>query len=269
MIKDRIDNCFYSFFNLLSNLLFCFNFKTKKIVKENLKFKNIHSDLSRCFILGTGPSLKKIKKEEFLFLKNEIVFGVNSLYEFDAINEIVPKYYFLLDNHFWGKKSNQLRAILDKYDGITLFTSIKAKHFIDSSNINSSRVQYLYSKLYPTDSVNIDLHKNLSIGVNVICTAIEVALYMGFKEIYLLGCDFSAFASPYDEHCYDVKESDKKKKKNNLAFYLKFYSITAQIHYLLNDKARQMGCKIINLTENTLLDAYPLSKIESVIKENK
>ena len=79
---------------------------------------------------------------------------------------------------------------------------------------------------------------------------------MGFKNIYLLGCDYNAFCTAGKGHAYDDK-SELAQTDYNLAFYLKFYWITTEVHYLIAKLAKKRGVNIINLTPGSLLDAYP------------
>jgi hypothetical protein len=84
---------------------------------------------------------------------------------------------------------------------------------------------------------------------------------MGFKEIYLLGCDFNSFAAQTENHCYD-KKNDIISRRISLADELKFYALVAYHHYALQKLALKMNVRIVNLTENSLLDAYPKDQLK-------
>ena len=79
-IKNKIDNSLYDVFNIISDFLYYFKFSTEKYVKKNERFLNKHLD-SRCFIVGTGPSINLLKNEEINLLKNEHIFAVNSYFK--------------------------------------------------------------------------------------------------------------------------------------------------------------------------------------------
>jgi len=87
---------------------------------------------------------------------------------------------------------------------------------------------------------------------------------MGFKEIYLLGCDYNLFCSKGASHCYDDEKELADLPTYNLAFYLKYYHLTTEFHYMIREEAKSRGVDVINLTEESLLDAYPKKSIESV-----
>jgi len=261
-IKDLIDTFVFSCFNVVSSIVFLFKLKEKKLIKQNIKFKDIHKN-ERCFIIGTGPSLKNLSKLDIERLKNETVFAVNSLYQAEIIDEITPKYYTLMDNLFWGEDSYFFKEILEKYaDAPPVFiTDYRTRHYVKELGVED-KTFFVYNKLYPINSINDDFTKNMKISINVVSTSILTALFMGFKEIYLLGCDYNSFASTKDEHCYI--ECEERYAKENLAYYLKFYYLTTTFHYYIAKLAIKKGVKITNITPNSLLDAYPRKDISCV-----
>lgn len=265
-IKDKLDNILYNTYNLACNILYIFDFKTKNILKQNLEFKNIHLG-QRCFILGTGPSLSHLTGINIENLNKEIVFGVNSLYKSKVGSEITPQYYALMDNLYWGEWSETFSEIRKKYPGKPpiFITDTRALDTVNLVAENSSTI-YIHSKKYPTNKMSADIDKNIYAAMNVISYSILSAIYMGFREIYLLGCDYSAFCTSGKGHCYD-DEAEVGQINYNLAFYLKFYWITTEFHYLIAKLAKRMNVSVINLTPNSLLDAYQMDSIEKVLKQ--
>lgn len=262
-IKECIDKYIYSIYNIYSFFSFFFKYRTKKILKRNVVFKDIHKS-QRCFILGCGPSLKNIDPEHLSFLKNEMIIGVNDLFRTPFLRDIIPQYYFMLDNAYWTDQIDTAFAAIDFYKNkkTVFFTHVKAYDFLGKKVSKSSTMYYLYSGLYPVKRVLNSLDKNQTISINVVTQAILSAMYMGFKEIYLLGCDYTAFATPLDTHCYDSSETPYKTQ--NLAFYLKYYELATNIHYMVAQKALKEHVSIFNLTDNSLLDAYPKKKLSDL-----
>lgn len=263
-VKDLIDKGIYILFNLLSRLLFLFDFKTKKIIRSNRAFANKHKG-ERCFILGCGPSLKSLTEEQIAFLQHEIVIGVNELFRTSFLKNIIPHYYFLIDNAYWNEQWEVAKSAFENYKGkdVVFLSSVKAYNKIKSLDMPQLKVLYIFSRLYPINKIINVMDSNQTISMNVVTEAIITAMYMGFKEIYLLGCDYSAFATPLDTHCYDNENSPKKSE--NLAFFLKYYEIATSIHYLVAKKAIHDNVSIINLTNDSLLDAYPKKTFNDII----
>lgn len=262
-IKDKVDHLMYGFYNLISEVFYLLNHNSKRLIEKNRVFKNIHAG-KRCFILGTGPSLNQLTDNQINVLNDEIVIGVNSLYRSEIGCKITPKYYALMDNLYWEQWSNTFAEVSNQYkENLPIFiTDLRAKHLVEK--VTNNTAIYLYSKKYPTNNMSSDLDKNIYGAMNVVSFSILSAMYMGFSEIYLLGCDYSAFCTQGKGHCYDDK-SELSDFNYNLAFYLRFYWIITEFHYLIAKLAKQKKVKVVNLTPNSLLDAYPRISVSSVL----
>lgn len=264
--KDKVDGLLYKSFNLISDMIYFFKFRVRSETKLNQKFKDRHRG-KRCFILGTGPSLGDLPKSFFSSLSDETIFAVNSLYKADFASCIYPDYYVLVDTKYLGVSSGEYSNICQKFlaNPPVLITDYRAKNKVKGLD-GFSDVLWLHQKHYPVNSMRVDISRNSSITMNVIGTAIQSAIYMGFSEIYLLGCDYNAFCNFGYGHCYDDTEETKKLKQPhyNLGFYLKYYWLTTEFHYLLRKCADSNGVNIVNLTERSLLDAYERRSLETV-----
>ena len=263
-LKERMDKCLYSLYNVIADIIFLFRFKEKRLLKNNSRYENIYKS-KRCFILGTGPSLSKLTPQQIDFLKKEVVFGVNSFYKAPIVKEIIPKYYFLVDNAYWERIPNTYTDVFEQYkDADTILVTLSAAEFRVKELGIKMPVIYQYCHNYPIKNVRFDFSKNTSITMNVVGNAITLAMYMGFHEIYLLVCDYNSFAFSHEVHCYDDKD-EPRELKNRMAFLLKYYGITTEFHYLIQKTAQKNGRKIVNLTDGSLLDAYEFGHIDDII----
>lgn len=138
------------------------------------KFINIHKD-ERCFIIGTGPSLNETQLD---LLEGEITFGVNTIYKGNWGLKL--NYYCIVDDIVWhNHKANILK------------TNVKTFYAGDYQYLKSSNLYYVRKLGFMNGN---DLFwGNIEFGVyrghTVITMCLQVAYYMGFKEVYLLGCD--------------------------------------------------------------------------------
>lgn len=260
-IKETFDNLIYRTYNIVAKVLFQLNSRNKKLVERNGKFKNIHQG-ERCFILGTGPSLKSVNPT---YLKNEKIFGVNYLFKGNIIEHITPDYYCLYDQIFHTTDKETTKKLVESFPNTTFFLRTKAydglKNIIKSDNIYFQQCdQFQYE-----DYIRVDMQKNMTAPFNVVLGCIQTAIYMGFKEIYLLGCDFNSFASLKQEHFYD--KDTVPDRTMSIGFELKYYSMVSYHHYALEKYAKEHNIRIINLTPNSLLDAYERGKLEDIIKK--
>lgn len=265
-IKDNIDKIIFRIYNLFSSFVFLLRTKERKLIKKNIRFKDIHKG-KRCFILGTGPSINALTNYQVEQLRKEIVFGVNSLYKSEKVKDIVPTYYALFDNLYWGEWSYTFQDIIKKYSSQSLqfLTDYRAANILEQMGLKEESI-FLYSKKYPINKINNDISTNMDISQNVVSSCILAAMFLGFKEIYLLGCDYNSFAHLQETHCYDDSE-EVIDIENRLGYLLKFYSITTEIHYLIAKLAKKNGVEIINITESSLLDAYPKKNVDIVLSK--
>lgn len=146
--------------------------------------KNIHAG-KRCFIVGNGPSLKM---EDLDKIKDEISFGVNRIYlSFDK-TKWRPTYYAIQDSKMIEQYASEIDTLDIKYKFIP-------KHLKNKFN-NKKGTVYCYNyqlRLYDGSDPEFseDPSKCTYEGGTVTYLCIQLAAYMGFSEIILLGNDFS------------------------------------------------------------------------------
>lgn len=147
--------------------------------KERLKsFKDIHKG-KRCFIIANGPSLKKV---DLSLLKNEITIGMNRIYLMKEVNGFVPNYLACID-----KKSQieQFYDELDKLDVPCFFNYDMHGYFSKKDN------QYFIKEKFSPDFSKDIVGDPCGNGKTVTYTCMQIAYYMGFAEVYLIGKDHS------------------------------------------------------------------------------
>lgn len=129
----------------------------------------------RCFIIGNGPSLKKT---DLGLLRNEYTFGLNRIY---------------LNFKNMGFKTNFLVTINEllisqcarEIDGLSLtkFISYRGRKYLkDNKNTN-------FIKTHGIPSFSKDLTQGVYEGGTVTYVAMQIAYYMGFSEVVLIGVD--------------------------------------------------------------------------------
>jgi hypothetical protein len=173
----------------------CRQYANVLILKNGLKadnhalrrFKGIHQG-KRCFIIGNGPSLTL---EDLSKLKGEYTFASNKIYSVFTQTKWRPTYYVVSDNDITP----------DMYLQSSNFDSgIKAKFFPSNFRdgcVGKNKNAFFYNyvgcdttgKIVPKFSD--DLSRYLVEGYSVAYVTMQIAVYMGFTEIYLLGLDFS------------------------------------------------------------------------------
>jgi len=216
-------------------------------VRDVSEFKDIHKG-ERCFIIGTGPSLNNTN---LTMLKDEIIFGVNTLYLGLARFKIKPRY--------WGISDPQI--IKDHYKQIfTLDTTVFLAHHARKYYVANSNLFKQYQVpvlLNSAGRFSTDLAKGVACGMTVtydIC--LQAAYYMGFDRVYLVGvdADYSGAAT----HFYN--NPDKRGKSINQKRPFEAYSSARKVFEADNRE-------IINCTVGGKLEVFKRKKLEEILNE--
>ncbi|MBU1145304.1 MAG: DUF115 domain-containing protein [Firmicutes bacterium] len=170
-----------AFFRRLANIPQFFLWKLPfGFAEENrnrlAKYKDIHAG-KRVFIIANGPSLKYV---DFGKLKNEITIGMNRIYLMKEVNGFVPTYLVCID------KKSQTLQFTDDYDNI----DFPAFYNWDLRNVfkHKNRHIFLKEKLNPKFSKDL-VKEPYGSGKTVTYACIQLAYFMGFDEVYLIGKD--------------------------------------------------------------------------------
>lgn len=143
----------------------------------------------RCFIVGNGPSLNKCNLS---FLDNEYSFGVNGIFYKTRECGFVPTFYVVEDGHVLDDRLAEIAA----YEAEHKFTLARYADKFDES----SRMQFLSSDSgfydskhysYQVPRFSHDCSEVVYCGQSVTYINLQLAYYMGFTEVYLIGMDFS------------------------------------------------------------------------------
>lgn len=147
-----------------------------------LDFRNKHQG-ERCFIVGNGPSLIPDDLEK---IKNEISFGVNKINEIYRDTDWRPTYYLASDPLLLEKQNMRMAEI--KMKSTVLLDSDFFEGIIPE--LRDDVVWYHHVSRYtvvPEFSNRPD--EIVYEGGSVLFHAIQFAVFMGIKEIYLIGVD--------------------------------------------------------------------------------
>ena len=158
--------------------------------------KGIHEG-KRCFIIGNGPSLRA---SDLDMLKGEYTFAANRIFKIFDQTDWRPDYYLSVDDKFLKEAERELFS----YDlGHMFLRSAKCtihgpinritKIYEEQLTLKIDEFSYNDTSLYISEDVSNHFCDARTVTVN----SIQLAIYMGFKEIYLLGVDHN-YSSTYD-----------------------------------------------------------------------
>lgn len=203
------------------------------------RFKQIHKE-ERCFIIANGPSLKKI---DFSLLKDEFTFGMNRIYLMEQVNGFKPKYLACID------RKSQLLQFTDDYNRQTniSFYEWNLRDLFDKKE----NIIFVKGKFSPRFSTNPAVSR-LGNGRSVTYACMQLAYYMGFKEVYLIGKD----------HGYNTTEkagSGIKSTGNEGNHFIKGYYKKGQNwdapDYKSEEYAYKLARRAFEKDERVILDA--------------
>lgn len=144
----------------------------------------------RCFLIGNGPSLNKTDLEA---LKNEVTFAVNGFFLKAKELSWKPTFYVVEDHLVAEDRVNWI----NKFKGpIKLFPAYLGYMFekSDDTIFYNHRPRKSYPHGY---DFSMEADKITYTGCTVTFSMMQLAAYMGFEEIYLIGVDAS-YAIPDD-----------------------------------------------------------------------
>lgn len=269
-----------------------FNRNSKELLQSNRMLKDIHKG-ERCFILGNGPSLKK---ENLELLKNEIIFTVNQISRLPQYDLLNPKYHFWVDGNFFkiDMKKPEDRELLEvmsnmgNSDTICFFPLERESFCIEHGLDKKLNIHFFATKprltFYESFEKDIDYTKYLPGFGTVVQYCICMAIYMGFSEIYLLGCDNTGIMvtmksalkeNDENDYAYAVSDNEKRRMENlltrhSIEQYAIDYAHTLTAYRLLYAYCKKKGIALINCSSNTVIDSIPRMGLYDVIttKEN-
>jgi Protein of unknown function DUF115 len=267
------------FSSALRNLYFALQSKhppsaMQPIFTRNGQFHNIHTG-KRCFILATGPS---INKQDLRRLKNEICIAVYGFFFHKDIKDISPLYHVEAPNHppyGWEVPQSCFEGYRDYYSekttiflGHTPYEYSSINFLQQNPGFKSDNIYFLdYTASPALDERNYncpdiwDITKSLFACRTVVYCAIQIAVYMGFTEIYLLGCDhdyLSYHSRGRSAHFYsdDQGIDDSSVWRSTEDEFLSYHILWKQ-YRLMQEYLNTKGCYIYNATEGGLLDVFP------------
>lgn len=160
---------------------------SNKMEKLRGKYKG-----ERCFIIGNGPSLSI---EDLNKLKNEYTFAANRIFGLYDKTDWRPTFYCVQDYAFIREMSSKIKEVIDEaqynffpynMENVYLGRTTRKK--------NVQRFFLDFTSFIPEKGPKFSNQANERIyeGFTVTYASIQLAYYMGFEKIYLLGVDHSA-----------------------------------------------------------------------------
>ena len=232
--------------------------------KELEKFRNIHaSDERRLFIVATGPSLT-IKDLDLLHKKKELTMSVNMVYRCFAQTCWRPDYYLFEDMYGLKVYEKEVRSL-----GLSnMFLSDVGISDWDKGSLGENIYVYHLQedRMHGWPRLSPEISKYISGGRTVLLSCLQMAFYMGFKEIYLIGadCDYKGNAQDEGNHFIDgYCSQEDSQPRHPFPVMEAFVGYQAARYY-----AEERGIKIYNATRGGRLEVFERVDFDSLFIEN-
>lgn len=242
-------------YGLLQPTIFEIGVAYRKYFEKNNPLENLKDKYKnkRCFIIATGPSLTI---EDLSMLKDEYTFGMNSLCK------IFPELGW--ETTFFGIQDfnvyKALQSEIEQLKTTILFcgSNLKQRYSLPDNAV-CYPLDLLNHTLHPADcyktSYSSDCKLRVYDGYSITYSLIQIATYLGFSEIYLLGCDcgYSGNRHHFIEHGIVDPSFDTAQKRMFFSYeYAKKY-------------AESHNISIYNSTRGGYLEIFPRISLDKVV----
>ena len=231
--------------------------KKTSVDKRLVLLKNMKEG-ARCFIIGNGPSLTINDLE---LLKNEDCFAANLIFNIFDKTSWRPKYYIIQDRY--ADTGNVIDCMTIPY----IFIS---DYYWRKRGVNNKNAYCIRAKRNDIKNdvlFSDDISKWISNMPTVTYSMIQIAVYMGYSEIYLIGMDHN-YSLEYDKDGHVIRN---EKIKSHFFQDKNPEDVIADIEamnraYLMAKKYADVnGIKIVNATRGGALNWFPRADLEKII----
>jgi len=214
----------------------------------------------RCFIIGNGPSLNKT---DLSLLKNEITFGSNRIYLMQERNGFLPTYYASVN-------PSVIRQFVDDIQALPIpkFLAYRGAGLCKFDEYTS----FIHDPYDGTLGFSFDLPRRVYEGGTVTYCMLQLAYYMGFKEVILIGVDhrFSVSGQPnelVESKADDLNHFDPRYFGRGVEWHLPDLETSELAYRLARYTYRKRNRVIIDATIDGALTIFPKVDYESLFKK--
>lgn len=228
----------------------------------------------RCFIVGLGPSLS-VDDLESLRENHEICFSVNRIYRLYESTNWRPDYYFFSDKRTYFDLPHEVKSVFEdmirkdktqiiysKKRGMKMPRQAVFYRSYDVQNALKNSKSKRLRKLVRPCSFSENAGKYVHDGSSCIHSAIQLAFYMGFQEIYLLGCDCDSVSKR--DYCtlLNIETNGEKYREEGNEIIRDYENLQKEI------REKNIPLKIYNATRGGRLEVFPRVSLEEVLLKN-
>lgn len=248
------------------------------VLRANKTLFNRHRG-ERCFVLCNGPS---VKHQDIRPLKNEVVFSVSSGYLHPDYKDIRPRYH-CIPQLTYGKISPEVavkwfREMDHNLGGAELFLDLQEWSLVQEQSLFSGREVHFVCmgrNYFPRTPANIENLVGVMPRVQTVpILVIMIAMYMGFREIYLVGTDHDWFVKQEYKYFFepgllkglDIGVRQDGTLETTLWDELPAVSKVWAQYRAVKGIAKAHGVTIFNATHGGMLDEFERVCLEDILR---
>lgn len=241
------------------------HFSGTKYAKQLKAFQNIHQG-ETCFIIGNGPSLR-VEDLEQLSRKNIPTFAFNRIYLMFDNTGWRPTYYISQDEKTLKNCVKQVNEMELKYKFIPLFI-----HYYHDVTIDDAYYFHLIRQTEKFPTMEKDISCGIGDSTTVAVTAAQMAVYMGFQKIYLIGIDhsFSTYKNDKGEIIHDNLAKDyftSEYNKDKAKLYMPNLDASTRAFISMKSFCDKNGIEVVNATRGGKLEVFPRADFDEILKK--
>jgi GT2 family glycosyltransferase len=210
----------------------------------------------RCFVLGNGPSLRVADLER---MAHEVTFASNKIYLCFGETTWRPTFYSVEDLLVAENCRSEIAAI----DRVTkIFPHHMLKFLPRQPNHHYARWLPPKDNRSSYREFSCDLTKGICWGSTVTYSMLQMAVHMGFKDIYLLGVDHSYVEPPEKDgnaliSSGEINHFHPDYRQAGERWHLPVLDRLETSYQFAQDFCQSIGVNIYNASRETKLDAFP------------
>ena len=248
-------------------------------LKKNVELKDKYNN-KRIFILGSGSSILlydlKVLSNEYVMTQNSFHMHKDISYVDPNIHCVVPYYQSNKEISIWVDYIADMKARMPN----SLFLwGLNTKALIDKYHEDiSAKSYYIRTKynLLTLKKAKVNISKTIMTIPTVLTQCLTVAIYLGFKEIYLLGFDLDQICHTNDQtygRFYGMskitetefeKDANQRLDVETTDGWYTWWLMNKQF-FLIKHFADQNNISIVNGTKGGILSYFKREPIENII----
>lgn len=221
-------------------------------------YKGIHCG-RRCFIIGTGPSLR-ISDLDRLRESGDICISVNGIFRAYDSTDWRPDYYLMGDRNRFEDLKGELLGRYQVKNMLVTDTCLRGRSFPEFQWYHQS---FLHLSPSCPPLFSDDFAHGVYAGGTITYDCLQFAFYLGCKEIYLYGVDFDC--GEKEVHFVDAYSGFSTPMSARL-----YEQSRAQLAYETAErKARESGIRIYNASRRSKLDVFERADFDEVMNRGR